>query len=223
VKLPERMRSTTAALRIALIAMAGAVGAALAHLVIDVAGDYLLARDAYDGMAHHSRAVLLVTVGTLALLSLARVFFDMLDRRCASATSLRRQVRTALGKPHRFAAETAAVAIVVLAAMECFDCVTLGVRIDDIADVFGGSLALGLTTAIACGSLMGLLVHRVLRLLAEYEPIIAEMVLAVLRAEFPRLSRGAIPRRTDAATPIERRLLLARRGRKRGPPLPTPA
>ena len=216
------MGSTQTAFRISLVAMAAGVAAALAHVVIDVAGDYLLARDAYDGMAHQSRGLLLAFVGIGASMLLARVLFDALDRRCSSAPSLLRNVRQAIGRPWRFAAETVVLTVVLLAAMECLDCALRGVRIHDVADVFGGSLALGLSAAVFCGALAGAALHRLLRLVADHEPAIAGIVGAVLRTYLAAAQPVSSHRRAAAARPIERGLLLARRHRKRGPPLATP-
>jgi hypothetical protein len=213
------MRSTQRALRLCLVAVAGALAAAAAHVVIDVAGDYLLARDAYDGIAHHSRALLLALVGVAILFAAVRAIFDILDRRCSSTASTLVAVRDALGDPLRFALASAAVAIVALVGMESFDC-SLSGRVDDIGDLFGGSIALGVGTAFIAGTLLGWLVHRFVRLLAHYEMPIAAFIVSAFTldpvAALPALSQ----RRVVAATTLALALLRSLQGRKRGPPRP---
>ena len=125
--------------------------AAFAHVVIDVAGDYILVRDAYDGMAHHSRALLLAVVGLAVLAGAVRSIFELLDRRCASTTSVLAAVRDALGNPVHFALASAAFAIVALVGMESFDCWLSGRPVDDVGDLFGGSVTLGAGTAAIAG------------------------------------------------------------------------
>ncbi|MBV8490510.1 MAG: hypothetical protein JO199_08275 [Candidatus Eremiobacteraeota bacterium] len=215
------MRRTVLALRLTLVALVAAVAAACAHVVIDVAGDYLLVRDAYDGIAHQSRGLLLGIAGVCALVLLARALFDALDRRCVSTSSLLASIREAIGAPWRFAAETAALTIVLLGAMEYFDCAALGIRVEDVGELFGGSLLLGLTSAIACGVLTGWLAQRFLLKLSEYEPELVELVRALLRLDV-RIAPMQVARRTALAAPISRGAFLGSRGRKRGPPIPAP-
>jgi hypothetical protein len=213
------MRSTQRALRLCLVAVAGALAAAAAHVIVDVAGDYLLVRDAYDGIAHHSRALLLAVVGVAILIAAVRAIFDMLDRRCSSTTSLLAAVRDALGDPVRFALASAVVATVALVGMESFDC-SLSGRIDDVGDLFGGSVALGAGTAIIAGVLTGWLIHRFVRLIARYEVSIAAFIVAAFNLGLTTASLPLSRRRLGASRTIGRALLLSRQGRKRGPPRP---
>ncbi|MEO6835400.1 MAG: hypothetical protein ABI231_05765 [Candidatus Tumulicola sp.] len=208
------------ALRLCLIAVTGALAAAVAHVAIDVAGDYVLARDAYDGIAHHSRALLLAAVGVAILIAAIRTIFDILDRRCDSKPSVLAAVRDALGDPARFAAATAGVAIVALVAMESFDCLLTG-RIDGVTDLFGGSVLLGTGAAGLSGTLFGLLAHRVARAIADRELPISAFIVAA----FSRLSLRPAPlplaqNRARATRSVGRALLLSRRACKRGPPVP---
>ncbi len=214
------MRSTQRALRFCLVAVAGALAAAAAHVVVDVAGDYLLVRDAYDGIAHHSRALLLAAVGIAILAAGVRVIFEMLDRRCSSTTSVLAAVRDALGNPVRFALASAVVATVALAAMESFDSSLSGHVIDDVGDLFGGSVLLGAGTAAIAGAVLGWLVHRFVRLIAHYEAPIAAFIVAAFELQLTTGSSPRAQRRTGGSRTIARALLLSRQGRKRGPPRP---
>jgi hypothetical protein len=213
------MRSTQRALRLCLVAVAGALAAAVAHVAIDVAGDYLLVRDAYDGIAHHSRALLLIAVGVVILIAAVRVIFDALDRRCSSTTSMLAAVRDALGSPVRFTLASAAVATIALVGMESFDCSLTG-RIGDVGDLFGGSVLLGAGSAVIAGALCGWLMHRFVRLVAQYEAPIAALIVAAFNLG---LTAAALPlslRPFGASRTVGRALLLSRQGRKRGPPRP---
>jgi hypothetical protein len=217
------MLPASRAFRASLVAIAAAVAALVAHVTIDVAGDYLLARDAYDGIEHQSRAVFVVAIAALALVAGSRLLFDLLDRRCSSTASLLRLVARDLGSPGAFVLQTIALAFVTLAGMELLDCAAAGTPVDDLADLFGGSLALGLTATFASGALAGWLLHALVRALARREPELADLVYRIVfatpqaAAEF----RG-VTRERDARTAIERALMLSRRGTKRGPPLLAP-
>jgi hypothetical protein len=196
------------------------MAAAFAHVVIDVAGDYILVRDAYDGMAHHSRALLLAVVGLAVLAGAVRAIFELLDRRCASTTSVLAAVRDALGNPVHFALASAAVAIVALVGMESFDCWLSGQPVDDVGDLFGGSVILGAGTAAIAGSSFGWLVHRIVRLIARYETPIAAFILAAFDLRLTTESLPHAQRRLGAWRTMARALLLSQQGRKRGPPRP---
>ncbi|HTU82213.1 MAG TPA: hypothetical protein VMF61_08795 [Candidatus Acidoferrales bacterium] len=212
------MRSQNA-FGLTLVAMAAALGAAAAHVTIDVAGDYLLAHDAYDGMAHHSRALLLAAVAVGALAFLVRATVDALQARCTSRTSLLGALRNGIGSPWTFCAAVVPLTVVLLVGMEWFDCATLGVRVDDLGDLFGGSLLLGAASCVVCGALAALALHRIVRVAARAEAFIVRVAVAIVR------------RRTTPPLPIQvldtaaaavlgaGGILLARRGRKRGPPL----
>ena len=116
-----------------------------------------------------------------------------------------------------------AFAIVTLVAMEWMDCSAAHADIDGIEDLFGGSLALGLSLTVAAGALCGWLVHRVVRLIAAFEPQIGALLIRPVRAACAPLVPVLAAPHAPASRTIVRSLLLASRGSKRGPPLPTPA
>jgi hypothetical protein len=202
-----------------LVAVAGAIAAACAHVAIDVAGDYVLPRDAYDGIAHHSRAMLLALVGLAVLVVAVRAICDILDRRCGSTRSTLAAVRNAVGNPIGFTLAAAAVAVVTLVGMESFDCSLTG-RVDDVGDLFGGSVALGASSAVAFGALFGWLTHRCVRLIAKYEAPIAAFIVAVFRLVRGTSAMRPASRRTRTPRTLAYALVLSRQGRKRGPPRP---
>lgn len=218
------MRSTQPALRLWLLAAAGVLGAVAAHVVVDVAGDFLLARDAYDGIAHDSRALLLGLLAIGTMIAAIRTVFSMLDRHRGTSGSLLATVRDALGDPARFATAAAAIAILGMVAMESLDCVVDG-RIADLTDLFGGSLLLGAAAAALSGALCGWGVHRLVRSLAACERPIAAFIIAAFRPIDRALAVAIVPFTRDRARAPRgggRALSFARRGRKRGPPAPIP-
>jgi len=217
------MRSASTALRASLVAIAAAIAALLAHVAIDVAGDYVLAHDAYDGIDHQSRAVFAVAILLLGLGLGARLLVHLLDRRCGSTASLRRIVSRDLGTPAAFVAQCAFLAIVTLAGMEFLDCASSGTRVDDVADLFGGSMWLGVGSTIAVAALTGWFVHAVVRLIAAREPELAKLVYRLAGAAADAAAASRPVRRTRGGSSVlERALMLARRGSKRGPPLAIP-
>lgn len=213
------MRCAQLVLRFCSIAVAGALAATAAHIVTDVAGDYLLAHDTYDGLAHHSRGVLVGVVAVVLLVAAFRYCCEALDRGSPSRTRALAAVRDALGHPAAFAAASGAVALVALAGMEYFDC-ALADSATGPAALFGGSIALGATSALLTGAVFGWLTHRAVRLAAKYETPIAGFILAV----FEPAVRGCAPpsshRSVETVPATVYALILRRQGHKRGPPRP---
>ncbi|MBV8372712.1 MAG: hypothetical protein JOY69_05585 [Candidatus Eremiobacteraeota bacterium] len=195
------------------------MAATVAHIAIDVAGDYLLVRDAYDGVAHHSRTLLLAIVGIGVLAAAVRAIFEALDRRCPSKTSLLAAIRSALGNPVSFAVASAAVATVVLIGMEAFDSSLTG-QLADLEDLFGGSVALGAGTAVVVGALFGWLVHRIVGAIARFEAPIVAFIVAAFNLRIVSAPRAVAYRRFGEPIAVGRALRLSRQGRKRGPPAP---
>lgn len=212
------MRSAEVAFRAALVAFAGTLAALTAHWVIDEAGDYVLTRDAYDGVSHHSRGIIILVVTLVVLGAIIRVAFDALDRRHLSAASLLRSVHRSIGPAASFVIQTTVVAVVLTAAMESLDLMIAHAVIDDLADLFGGSLALGLGCTLAVGICVGALMYRFVQIISDFEPQIAALFirLIVTRSADSAVLRAI--RRPIAFHPVERALLLSRRGTKRGPP-----
>lgn len=210
------MRSTRLALRLCLIAVAGVLAAVVAHVVIDIAGDFVLAHDAYDGIAHDSRPLLLAVVGVVFLVSAARAIFQMLDRRYGSRRSALGAVRDALGNRLGFAIFAAVAAVAALVAMESMDAALAG-QVDDVADLFGGSIALGAGSAVAIGIAIGSVLHFCLALLAKYEAPIATFIAAAFALASAPAAPSAAHSRSQA-TPAARAVALSRHHRKRGPP-----
>lgn len=213
------MRSAQLVLRFCAIAVAGALAATAAHVVTDVAGDYLLVHDTYDGLAHHSRGLLVGAVAVVLLVAAFRYCCEALDRRCPSRTRALSAVRDALGHPAAFAAASGIVALVALAGMEYFDC-SLADSATGPAALLGGSIALGATSALLTGAVFGWLTHRAVRVAAKYETPIAGFILAVFEPAI-RVCAVRSTRRSIETVPVTVcALILTRQGHKRGPPRP---
>lgn len=216
------VRRIQAAFYGALVLVTGAISAILAHVVIDVAGDYLLKHDAYDGMEHHSRAVFAAIAVALAAVVALRFLWEALDRRCASLTELLRGLRAARGaSPWRFVALAVAVAFAALLAMEYADALSDRVVVDGFEDLLGGSMWLGASSVTLVSVAVAWCVRFALHALADWEPVIAALVERLLG----RRSHGSPSHATHEplTVTLDGACRLARRSGKRAPPLLTPA
>jgi hypothetical protein len=206
----------------ALALAAGATAAVASHWAIDVAGDFLLAHDTFDGIEHHSRAAFVGIAVALSALVLLRFLWEALQRHSGSTLSVVRTLRTAAdAPPWRFVALVVTIAVAGLAAMELADAGIAGAPIDGVADVFGGSLALGIGTTVTIAVAIALCVRALLRAFANFEPAIAAFIFRMLRY-------GVTDRtiRHTAFAPvtvyIDGARRLARRRGMRAPPFLTP-
>lgn len=217
------MRSVQAAFYAALVLAAGVTAAVVAHVTLDVAGDFLLAHDSYDGVVHHSRALLAGVAVAVAAVVALRFVWEALDRDSHSLVTLLRRIRAARGVSNwRFIALVAIVAVAGLVAMEFVDCVLASAPIGGVADLLGGSLPLGLGTTAIFGLAIGGALRVLLRLLADWEPNIAALVERLLPRQALSPS-SAFERRARRNLALDGACRLARRAGKRAPPLPTPA
>ncbi|HXO17854.1 MAG TPA: hypothetical protein VN909_06760 [Candidatus Dormibacteraeota bacterium] len=202
---------------VSLALCAAAAGAALAHYAIDVVGDYALARDSYDHLAHGSRelvtGIALVAAAVLAARGL-RVCCEIatINRGLVARPVLR--LRETIGLLFGAVAASA----VMVPAMECLDGRLDGVPVVRFADAFGGSIPLGLGTTLLCAGFVALLVYGVARWLISHRDSIATMIETLLR----RITLSAQPNRYGLAaqrfTPRLRQTAHALRLTKRGPP-----
>jgi hypothetical protein len=156
------------------------VAAAAAHLLIDYIGDFALAHDSYDGMAHHARTLASAVVLIVAIGGILRLLWSALDDGHASTGTFRALVEPVLKLPvWRFAAAVTVVALLAVIAMESADALLDGVRIDDFADVLGGSIPLGIAVTLAMAVCVGVAVSLLFRSLAAVHRDIVEMVCAL--------------------------------------------
>jgi hypothetical protein len=224
---PDRMPSNALPSRNAspaffglVLLLTALVAAAAAHSLIDYIGDFALAHDSYDGMAHHTRTLAFVVVLIFAAGGALRFLWSALDSGHASTGAFRTLVRPMLAlSVWRFAAGVTAVAILTVIAMESADALLDGIRIDDFADVLGGSIPLGMAVTLTISACIGAAVSNLFRSLAAAHRTIVEIVCALvvgLRHHLgsPRAVRMALSLESFAA-PIS---VLSTRAAKRAPP-----
>jgi hypothetical protein len=169
------------------------VAAAAAHSLIDIIGDYALPHDSYDGIAHHARTLAFVVVMIFAVGGALRLLWSAVDAGHASTRAFHALVKPLLALPAwRFAVTTTVVAVVTVIAMESADALFEGVRIDDFADVFGGSIALGTAVTFTISVCIGAAVSLLFRALAAVHSTIVEIVCALcVRSRRPGSGRAA--------------------------------
>jgi hypothetical protein len=145
-------------LRSLVVPLCAALFAALcAHNAIDLAGDYLLPHDTYDDIAHVSRTLFggatVALVAVVLGIAFRGAIHEASGREAAFCDAL-----GALGpKDARwFFGIVTGLTIVLVLAMQSLDCLLAGTEIDDIGDLFGGSLLLGslcsFASAVFCGA-----------------------------------------------------------------------
>lgn len=217
------MRAIQSAFTVALVVVTSAAAAVLSHVAIDALGDVLLPRDAYDHVQHHSRAIFaglaLVVAGVLALCWL----LEALGRKNGSVVSFLLRLRNGIGtSPWVFAGIATLVALGALVGMETLDCQIDGVQIGGLANLLGGSIALGLAATAFFGSLLGCVAHAFVRILAAWEPRIAARLEALLSPKTQK-APDACQRLDVCGLPRACGSLSARSLSKRGPPLAAPA
>ncbi len=170
------------ALRVAMPLATALLAALAAHLGIDFAGDYLLAHDAYDDPQHGSRGLASLALVALAFGALWAVVRLALAEMRGSRGALRAELRAAVpDSPVVFAAMVTALALPMLLGMAWLDAATTGIAVDDVADLLGGSLPLGLFIACVSAFVAAPIVHRLVRLLSRYHQAIVRVVGACLR------------------------------------------
>jgi hypothetical protein len=140
------------------------IAALIGHVLIDVLGDFVLDHDAYDDIDHSSRGIVaLITLALAALgigLGLRATIRDACGSEYALCASLRRAIpRSGL----TFSLRAIALATLALCAMEAVDAALAGHPVDDLGDLFGGSIVFG-------GSIIGLVAA-----------IVSQTALAALR------------------------------------------
>jgi hypothetical protein len=200
------LRTAPAAFLVAVVLLAALTAAAAAHSTIDFVGDFALAHDSYDGLAHHTRTLAFVVVLIIATVGVLRFLWSALDDAHASTGTFRALVNPVLALPAwRFAALVAILALMTVMAMESSDALLDGVRMDDFADVLGGSIPLGLAVTIAISACTGFAVSHLFRALAAAHSSIVELVCALLirirrRVGSPRAIRTALSLGSFVAT-----------------------
>ena len=199
-----------ALLRRLIVPLAAAFAAALfAHIGIDVIGDYLLPHDAYDDVAHGSRvlvlAIVAVSLVALAVGALAAAVREARGSVDAFAKSVRSSLTLAFFPT---LGVTVVCATLVLMAMECADVRAAGRAIDDLADLFGGSLALGTIVVASASCIFAIGVRALVRALAGAGRVLVRAIVTVFALRSVRRSASSQARdrnaRHFAQAPVDR-------------------
>lgn len=205
-------------LGIALILLAACVAAIVAHVGIDVAGDYVLSHDSYDFVPHGSRAVVMFGAIVVGLTVLAHLLGAACEDARGNSSLAYTLAALARRSPALLIGQIIVLTLLVLCAMEWVDVIAGGQHVEDLGDLLGGSVALGLTFTFVCGLLAGMGIRALIAWLGTSRRLLVAALVAFLRVERTRpvarpiASRGARAAQTCVAA------ALARRGAKRGPP-----
>ena len=197
---------------------AAAVAAALAHIVIDIAGDYLLTRDTYDHIEHSSRELMTGIALLIAAVLAARGLRICCDIAAANRGRLERPVlrfREVAG----FLVAAVAASIVAVPAMELLDGWLDRVPVQQLDDAFGGSLLLGLVTTILCATVVATLVYTIARWLISHRDSITTIIETLLRIAADGARPSGYRLSLQRFVPRRRRATHALRLAKRGPPV----
>jgi hypothetical protein len=173
---------TAFALRVALPLAAALLAAIAAHVTLDAIGDFVLAHDAFDDHAHGSRLLASTVLGAAGLAALWTLARAVVAEARGSRGALQTAVHAALPpSPAVFGLTVAAAVLPLLAAMAWLDALAAGAGIDDVADLFGGSIPLGAGVALAFAFATARGLHSCIALLARHHRAIVRAAEAFVR------------------------------------------
>jgi len=188
-------------MRRVILALTIVSSALLAHVAIDVAGDFLLSRDAYDDVAHHSRESVFIVACVLAAVAGWRTLCAVRSELCGSHGSLRALLYDSVpASCGRFVTAVAASSVPALLAMAGLDAALDGTAIDDVGDLLGGSAALGLACTLGSALVVATLVWTAIRTLARFDRVVLRLVAALAERARNSQSATATVRRVRPAT-----------------------
>ena len=213
-------RTAPQAFLVAVIVLSALAAAAAAHFLLDFIGDFALAHDSYDGMAHGSRLLSFLIVTFLAAAGAVRLIVSALDGANASTAAFRALVGPLLALSEwRFIAAVATGALAGVITMQSVDSLLSGVRVDDIADALGGSAPLGLAVTLVVSTAIGAAVSRLFRALAAAHDAIVEIVSSLFIDARPHTGSASAMRTSVTLRSFARPLsVLSTRAGKRAPP-----
>lgn len=194
--------------------------ASLAHEVIDLAGDFLLPHDTYDGVVHDSRVLLASLAACLALCGALAYVVRLIDGGSRRGFDLRAHAAALNGWRLNIGAAIAGGTLLVVPVMELLDAHLAMRPVDDPSDAFGGSLLLGVACCVLTALVVAALLASFARFLTAHESDIAQVILRVLGYAAPIERRDPAARLRYAGAPaMLPQARLARRSAKRGPPV----
>jgi hypothetical protein len=196
---------------------AAAAASAIAHVAIDIVGDYALAHDTYDDVSHSSRDLVTGIAVVLATTLAIRGLSVCCQIAAANRGRLDRPaVRTR--DPLLFALGVVALTAVVVPLMECLDSQLAGTPVRELHDAFGGSIILGLGVIVVTATLIAAAIYAFAGWLISHRDSIAAIIETLLR----RFAGATRPHQADLwhwlSTPRRRRTTFGLCLCKRGPP-----
>jgi len=202
---------------LSLVLCAAAAAGAVAHLLIDVFGDYVLAHDSYDGVGHGSR----ILVTALALV-IAAILAARAVRSCiavAAENGNRAAVQPAEhGARGRFVFGVIASGLVIVPAMEWADGWIAGAPVLGLGAAFGGSLLLGIGSTTICAAIVASTVYAMVRWLLGHRDALITIVGTLLRRRLNAQAPCAFDLARQRFQALRRYSPHALRLCKRGPP-----
>jgi ABC-type glycerol-3-phosphate transport system permease component len=196
---------------------AAVTAAVIAHVAIDILGDYALTADSYDSLRHGSRELASFVAFILAVTLAVRGLRICCEIAAANRTRIllpAHRLRDGIG----FVLAAMAVAVLLVPAMEWLDGRVDGAPVLSFNAAFGGSLWLGLGTTILCSAIVALAAYAFARWLISHRDSIATIIETLLRRAAGKASSCGYERARRIAAP-RRRTVHALRLSKRGPPV----
>ncbi len=183
-----------------VFALTATCAALLAHVAIDIAGDVLLPRDAYDDVAHHSRELTFAIACVLAAIVLDHTLRGVRAELRGSRGSLRALLRASLPATWaRFVIVVSLLALPALIAMSGLDALLDARPVDDFGDLLGGSIPLGLACILGSSVAVALCVWKAIRACASLDTLLFR--LACILAERTREACLPSARQARCGTP----------------------
>jgi hypothetical protein len=215
-RLASRAASVGLPTLVSLALCAASAAAAFAHYAIDIIGDYALPHDTYDDVSHSSREVL-SGIALLIALTLARRGL----RACFAIATSHRGRLPAQGFSLRecvgFVLSTIAGTACMVPAMEWLDGRLAGFPVRELDDAFGGSILLGLGTAVLSACLIGAVIYALACWLVSHRDVIASIIETLRGRDTDTTPLGhALARHVHSTR--RRRTAHALQRCKRGPP-----
>ena len=205
--IPRRFYASLAApaLSATLLLVSVCIAAITAHLGIDFFGDYVLAHDDYDGIAHSSR-----------LGAIAGVLWSAFDE----ARQARAVHRPLIGSPFAFGCAVVALGIGATMGMEWFDAWLDGTSVDGISGALGGSVLLGLGTTVPIAIADAYCAVRIARFIERTRSLLARAIVALATLVRRDAQSSCLRASNNERAPFFCLLAVAHaRAHKRGPPL----
>jgi hypothetical protein len=196
---------------------AAAAASAVAHLLIDVLGDYVLVHDTYDDVAHGSRILATALALLIAVVLAARAIRVCMQ--IVVANRSRAPVRSAwYGRSGGFVFAVIVSSLLIVPAMEWLDGWLAGAPVAGIGAAFGGSILLGIGSTTACAAIVASTVYALVRWLLGHREALITIVETLLRRYRKAEGRSAFDLARQRFQARRRYSPHAVRLCKRGPP-----